>query len=466
MKKQMGAFAAVFLTALALGYALRGGSPATDPSHGVATPSQATTPGAESAHASHGGADDLGPRGIRLTPAAEKLAEIQTRVVERKMVGAEVRMVGKLAYDETRLAYISAYVPGRLDRLYIDFTGAPVNKGDHLVYLYSPELLAAQEELIQAIRTAKSLQKSNVTVLRDRVQTTVESSREKLRLWGLTTEQIADIEARGVPQEHLTIYSPMTGIVIHKNAQEGMYVQTGTRIYTIADLSHLWVLLDAYESDLEWLRYAQRVDLEVEAYPGEAFRGRISFIDPVLDPTTRTVKVRVQVENPHGRLKPEMFVRAVVEPQLTAGGKVTSADLVGKWISPMHPEIIRPRPGTCPICGTPLVRAESLGYVDEGAGSDEPPLVIPASAPLLTGKRAVVYVQLPDRPGVYEGREVRLGPRAGGYYLVEEGLHEGERVVVNGNFKLDSALQIRAKPSMMNPEGGGPAPAHAHGGDS
>jgi Cu(I)/Ag(I) efflux system membrane fusion protein len=112
------------------------------------------------------------------------------------------------------------------------------------------------------------------------------------------------------------------------------------------------------------------------------------------------------------------------------------------------------------------VRAESLGYVDEGAGSDEPPLVIPASAPLLTGKRAVVYVQLPDRPGVYEGREVRLGPRAGGYYLVEEGLHEGERVVVNGNFKLDSALQIRAKPSMMNPEGGGPAPAHAHGGDS
>lgn len=465
MKKQTGAFVAVFLGALLLGYLLRGGS---SPTEAPAT----TAGGAEMAsheggtHTAHGSGGELGPREVRLTPVAEKLAEIQTRPVERKKVGAEVRMVGKLAYDETRLAYISAYVPGRLDRLYIDFTGARVKKGDHLVYLYSPELLAAQEELIQAIRTAKSLEKSNVSVLRERVQTTVESSREKLRLWGLSHEQIAAIEAGGVPQEHLTIYSPMAGIVIHKNAQEGMYVQTGTRIYTIADLSHLWVLLDAYESDLEWLRYAQQVDLEVEAFPGENFRGRISFIDPVLDPSTRTVKVRVQVANPDGRLKPEMFVRAVVQPQLTAGGKVTSAGLVGKWISPMHPEIIRSRPGTCPICGTPLVRAESLGYVDDDPAAELPPLVIPASAPLLTGKRAVVYVQVADRPGVYEGREVTLGARAGGYYLVEEGLHEGERVVVNGNFKLDSALQIQAKPSMMNPEGGGPAPAHAHGGDS
>ena len=459
MNRQVGVFAIVFVTALTLGYFLRGGYTTEPPDH-AAGPGGAQEHSADGSPGEHG---ELGPREIRLTAAAEKLAEIQTARVERRHVGAEVRMVGKLAYDETRLAYISAYVPGRLDRLYIDFTGARVNKGDHLVYLYSPELLAAQEEMIQAIRTAKSLENSNVSVLRERVQTTVESSREKLRLWGLTNEQIARIEAGGVPQEHLTIYSPLTGIVIHKNAQEGMYVQTGTRIYTIADLSHLWVLLDAYESDLEWLRYGQPVDLEIEAFAGEIFRGRISFIDPVLDPATRTVKVRVQVANPDGRLKPEMFVRAVVQPQLTASGKVTSSDLVGKWISPMHPEIVRSRPGVCPICGTPLVPAERLGYVEDGSDADETPLVIPASAPLLTGKRAVVYVQVEGRPGSYEGREVTLGPRAGGYYLVEDGLVEGERVVVNGNFKLDSALQIQAKPSMMNPEGGGPSPAHAHG---
>ncbi len=466
MKKQLFPFAAVFVAALVLGYLLRGGGgPGTGSGKTPVEMSAEQSGEAQGAgaHGSHEASGGLGPRAVRLTPAAEKLAEIQTRPVERKLVGVEIRMVGKVTYDETRLAYITAYVPGRLDRLFVDFTGAPVEKGDHLVYLYSPELLAAQEELIQALRTAKSLERSNVSVLRERVKTTVETSREKLRLWGLTPEQIAEIEAGGKPREHLTIYSPMSGIVIHKNAQEGMYVDTGSRIYTIADLSHLWVQLDAYESDLGWLRYAQEVRIEVEAFPGEPFEGRISFIDPVLDPATRTVKVRVNVENREGRLKPEMFVRAVVRPQLTAEGKVTSTDLAGKWISPMHPEIMRSNPGRCPICGNPLVSAESLGYVDDASQSQEPPLVIPASAPLLTGKRAVVYVRVPDQPGVYEGREVTLGPKAAGYYVVEEGLREGELVVVNGNFKIDSALQIQAKPSMMNPEGGGPAPSHAHG---
>jgi len=383
MKKQLVPFILVFVGALALGYLLRGdGAPA--PEMAAMTSGESHDTGA---HGARQDSEGLGPRGIRLTPAAERLAEILTRPVERKFIGAEIRMVGKVAYDETRLSYITAYVPGRLDRLYIDFTGAPVRKGDHLVYLYSPELITAQEEMIQALRTAKSLEKSKVSILRERVLTTVETSREKLRLWGLTPDQIAEIEAGGKPQEHLTIYSPMSGIVIHKNAQEGMYVQTGSRIYTIADLSHLWVELDAYESDLNWLRFAQEVDLEVEAYPGEPFTGRVSFIDPVLSPATRTAKVRVNVENRDGRLKPEMFVRAVVHPQLTAAGKVTSAGLAGKWISPMHPEIVRSRPGRCPICGNPLVSAESLGYVDESSASEEPPLVIPASAPLVTGKR-------------------------------------------------------------------------------
>ena len=220
-------------------------------------------------------------------------------------------------------------------------------------------------------------------------------------------------------------------------------------------------MLDAYESDLEWIRFGQPVEFYTEAYPGETFKGRIFFIDPVLNPATRTVKVRLNVANPDGKLKPEMFVRAVVRSRISRSGRVMDTELAGKWISPMHPEIIKDRPGTCDVCGMKLVRAEDLGYVAADAAQAEAPLVIPVSAPLITGKRAVVYLALPGREGVFEGREVLLGPRAGDYYLVREGLNEGDEVVVNGNFKLDSDLQIKARPSMMSPVEGTPGKDHA-----
>jgi Cu(I)/Ag(I) efflux system membrane fusion protein len=280
----------------------------------------------------------------------------------------------------------------------------------------------------------------------------------------LTNEQIAGVEKSGVPREHITVYAPIGGIVIQKHVAEGAYVDTGTRIYTIADLAHVWARLDAYESDIEWLKYGQEVKFETESYPGEVFTGTIAFIDPVLDAKTRTVKVRVNVPNADGKLKPEMFVRATVRSRVAAGGKVVEPDLMGKWMCPMHPEIVKDGPGACDICGMPLATTESLGYVSaDEVGGDEAPLVIPASAPLITGKRAVVYVQVPEAESTFEGREVLLGPRAGDYYLVEEGLQEGELVVVNGAFKIDSALQILAKPSMMSPEGGAPPPGHQHG---
>jgi len=234
---------------------------------------------------------------------------------------------------------------------------------------------------------------------------------------------------------------------------EGIYVQTGTQIYTVADLSQVWVKLDAYESDLAWIRYGQQVQFTTESYPGETFRGWISFLDPVLDSVTRTVKVRVEVPNPDGKLKPEMFVRAVVASRVGQGGKVMEPNLAGKWICPMHPSIVKPQAGACDICGMDLVTTESLGYV-VARGSEASPLVIPDTAPLVTGKRAVVYVKKPDAQiPTFEGREVVLGPRAGRYYLVASGLQEGEQVVTNGGFKIDSALQIQAKPSMMNPPG-------------
>jgi Cu(I)/Ag(I) efflux system membrane fusion protein len=243
-----------------------------------------------------------------------------------------------------------------------------------------------------------------------------------------------------------------------------MYVKTGTKIYTIADLSRVWVVMDAYESDLPWLHYGHEVDFTVEALPGKQFQGRIAFIDPVLDAKTRTVKVRLSIPNPEGRLKPGMFVRAIVHSVMGPEGQAINPAMEGKWVSPMHPEIVKDIPGKCDVCGMALVRAEELGIVHTPSDK-ELPLVVPAEAILLTGKRAVVYVKKPGTAEpVFEGREVVLGARAGDTYIVLEGLMEGEEVVVNGNFKIDSAMQIAAKPSMMNPEGGMSATGHEHHG--
>jgi Cu(I)/Ag(I) efflux system membrane fusion protein len=378
-----------------------------------------------------------GLRDLTLTPEAVALAEIETAPVRREFVQSEIRLVGKIAFDETRLTSITARVPGRLDRLYVDYTGILVTKGDHMVYLYSPELLVAQEELIQAVRSGD--------------QASIDAVRGKLRLWNLTDEQIADMEKLKTPSDHITIYAPVSGVVIKKNALEGTYVDTGTEIYTIADLSQVWVMLDAYESDLVWIRYGQKIEFQAEAYPGTIYTGRISFISPTLDDMTRTVKVRVDVPNQDGKLKPEMFVHAIVRAKVAGEGQVIDPDLVGKWICPMHPQIIKDEPGKCPLCGMTLVTAESLGYLP--VKTVEPPLVIPATAPLITGRRAVVYVADPASPGTFHGREILLGPRSGDFYIVRNGLSEGERVVTRGNFKIDSALQIEAKPSAMSPEG-------------
>ena len=406
-------------------------------------------------------AGDVDERQISFSEAAVKLMEIETTAVERKFVTTEIRVAGKIDYDETRVKHITAWVPGRIDRLYVDFTGITVSKDDHMVELYSPELISAQAELLQAVKAVRNINETSSELITGSISATLEAAREKLRLLGLKKEQIEEIENTGKPVDHITIYAPMGGIVIHKNATEGMYVETGTPIYTVADLSRLWMKLDAYESDLPWIRYGQKVEFTTEAYPGEVFKGQISFIDPVLNSKTRTVKLRVNVDNSEGKLKPEMFVRAVVRSQVADSGKVMAAEMAGKWICPMHPAVVKTEAGDCDICGMDLVTTESLGYVVDTP--KEAPLVIPATAALVTGTRSVVYIQVPggEKP-TYEGREIVLGARAGDYYIVKSGLAEGEVVVTNGNFKIDSALQIQAKPSMMNPEGG-MIPGHDHG---
>ena len=407
-----------------------------------------------------------GSRTFTTSEAAKGLMNIQVSEVVRRFVEKEVLMVGKIDFDETKLAYITAWVPGRIDRLYVDYTGVNVRKGDHLVYLYSPELLTAQDELRRAAQAAKKMGPNAPDILKQTTRSTVIAAREKLRRWGLTDSQINAAETANKTSDHITIYAPIGGTVIHRDGQEGMYVDTGTRIYTIADMNTLWVMLDAYESHLPWIHYGQTVSFTTESYPGEVFEGKIAFIDPVLDKTTRTVKVRVNVANPDGKLKPEMFVRAMVKSQVATGGRVMDPGISGKWISPMHPEIIKDEPGQCDVCGMDLVKAEDLGYVSVETSEADMPLVIPASAPLITGARAIVYVEVPDtEKPTFEGHEIVLGPRAGDFYIVKSGLQAGEHVVTNGNFKIDSALQILAKPSMMSPDGGGGA-GHDHGGGS
>ncbi|MHC4501188.1 MAG: efflux RND transporter periplasmic adaptor subunit [Planctomycetota bacterium] len=411
-----------------------------------------------------GSGDEIDPNQLRMSETAKQLARIETTVARRAFAEREVRMVGKVAYDETSVGYITAWVPGRLDRLYADFTGITVKEGDHMVYMYSPDLLATQEELFQAKEAVSSLGKSSSKILKSTAEATLDATREKLRLYGLSDDQIAEIEKTQSVSDHLTINAPIGGVVVHKDAQEGMYVTTGTRIYTIANLSKLWVLFEAYESDLPWLRYGQKVQFTSRSFPGDSFDAIVSFIDPTVDPKTRTVGVRAIVNNEGMKLKPDMFVRAVVTSQIDANGDVIDEDLSGKWISPMHPEIVKSGPGECDVCGMPLVPAESLGYASRTVSDTDAPLLIPATAPLVTGKRAVVYIEIPNDEGpLFEGREVELGPRAGDFYVVKDGVEEGELVVTNGAFRIDSELQIQAKPSMMSPTGGSPPPGHDHG---
>jgi membrane fusion protein, copper/silver efflux system len=394
---------------------------------------------------------DADPRRISMSPAARELARIQTVPVKRRELTAPIRMVGKVSMDETRVRTVSAWVGGRLDRLFVDYTGIRVKQGDHLVQLYSPDLLTAQEELLAAHDRLQRDTGSASSFLNQSNQKAYQATREKLLLWGLTEQQLDALEQSGIVQDTVMIPAPSAGIVMERLVDEGSYVKTGTPIYRLADLSKLWVQLDAFEQDLAWLRYGQEVVLTVEAIPGETFSGRISFIAPVIDPHRRTAKVRVSVDNAEGRLKPGMFARAVVQARVGAHGLALDRSLAGKWISPMHPEIVKDQAGVCDVCGIDLVPAESLGLVASAGAVEGLPLVVPVSAVLVTGKRAVAYVEVPgaEKP-TYEGRELLLGPRAGDYYLVREGLAENERVVSHGAFRIDSAMQIQAKPSMMS----------------
>ena len=396
-----------------------------------------------------------GIREVSVTSEAAALLDLRVSPVVRAPARSEVSLFGKVAYDERRISTITSRIGGRLDRLFVDFTGALVRKDDHLAEIYSPEIYVAQREVIEATRSIVNQDSATSEAARNTRKRLLSAAREKLRLLQLSETQIDKIASQNEPSDHITIQSPQNGVVVLKFVNEGQYVKTGERLFQVADLSQVWLELEAYESDLPWLRYAQDVTFTVEAIPGEVFHGRVALIDPELNPVTRVTKVRLNVENKELLLKPGMFARAEVQAQVTSQGKVIDPSLEGKWISPMHPEIVKDAPGDCDICGMPLVPAEKLGFVSGSPKEVELPLLVPVSAVLRTGERAVVYVRLPEkREPTFEGREIVVGPRVGDQFVVESGLAEGELVVSKGAFKLDSELQIKAKPSMMSPNAG------------
>jgi len=381
-----------------------------------------------------------GPRELKMSEAALALAEIETTEVKRDEASVKTSLVGKMSIDTTRVQDIALLAEGEVRKLFVSYEGITVKKGDHLAEIYSPEVYAAGQDYLIAL--------DSPTVDDDLIS----SSLKKLKLLAIPQKYIEAIEKnRNVP-ETFTLISPSDGFVKMIKGYQGMWIKKGDMLLRIVDMSSLWAHLDAYESDLAWIRYGQKVTIQAEAIPGRIFEGVVTYIPPELDDRTRTVKIRVNVPNMNLDLKPGMFVSAILESKVSAKGSVLAEEFQGKWISPMHPEIIKDQPGSCDICGMALVKAEDLGY-----GNTQPsrlPLLIPASSVLITGKRAVVYIRKPGDAPVFEGREILIGPRAGHLYVVLEGLKEGEKIVTKGNFKIDSALQIQAKPSMMSMDGG------------
>ncbi|MDX2198745.1 MAG: efflux RND transporter periplasmic adaptor subunit [Phycisphaerae bacterium] len=404
-----------------------------------------------------GAGDESAPQ-LALGERARTLARVQTAAVELREMTHELHMVGKVAPDETRITYVSSYIPGRLDRLFVNYAGIFVRKGDHLAEMYSPELLVGQQEFLLGLEGVERARNASDASMRQRAEAVFEAARRKLELWAIPKDEVERLQRERRPTDQVRIDAPQSGWVLERLAFQGMYVETGTRLFTLADLRSVWVMLDAYELDLPFLRYGQRVEFVTEAYPGRKFEGRISYIDPRLTELTRTVKVRVNVINDDMQLRPGMFLRAAVRVQLGEGGQAIEPSLVGKWICPMHPEIVKDTPGKCDNCGMDLVTAESLGFATPQSPGARV-LAVPQTAVLLTGRRAVVYVENQRTSGgvSYEGRVVELGPRAGEWYVVKSGLVDGERVATHGAFQIDSALQIQARPSMMQPVGDAPS---------
>jgi Cu(I)/Ag(I) efflux system membrane fusion protein len=392
------------------------------------------------------GAADLNEFSVKIEPAQRRLANIQTAKAEVGTLETTLRTVGAIAIDESRQATIAAYIDGRLERLFADYTGVAIAKGDHLAIIYSPQLYAAQVEYVEARRALNV--SGGLPVVRQAQESLALNTRQRLREYGMTDDQITELESTGKAQSRLTIYAPQGGTVVEKMAIEGNYVKAGDPIYRIAELSTVWLMLKLFPEDAANIRFGQRVEAVVKSLPGKTLVGRVAFVDPTVDAKTRTVGVRVELLNEGGRLRPGDYAEARVTIPIGPQGKVFDADLAGKWISPMHPQIVRPEPGKCPICGMDLVPTSKYGFSDEPLPQPES-LHVPRSAVLLAGGNSVIYVE--TSPGEFEIRPVTIGPILQDKIVILEGLKAGETVATAGNFLIDSQMQLAGKPSLIDP---------------
>lgn len=345
-----------------------------------------------------------------VTPFKQQLIGVKTSPVEKRRLETVVRAVGRVDYDEQRVAHVNLRVSGWVEELFVDFTGQLVRKGQPLFTLYSPDLVATEDEYLLALKAREKVRDSPIAEVRAQAEQLVEAAHDRLRLWTLTDKQIDELARRGKAQTYITMSSPATGHVIEKKVFKGRFVEPEMTLYTIADLSTVWVNAEIYEYEVPFVKMGQPATVMFAAYPGERFHGRVSFIYPYLNKEARTVKIRLELPNPDAQLKPDMYGDALIK-------------------------------------------------VDRGDT-----LAIPEQAVLDSGTRTLVFVLRGE--GLFEPRVVKLGPKIGSYYEVPEGLKEGEQVVTSGNFLVDSESKLMAATNMMGALGmGGIRMEQAHMGE-
>ena len=431
---------------------------------------------------------------VQLAPFRIRQAGIKTAVVAYAPLAEVLTTVGTVEFDERKLAQISSKVRGnaRVEKLAVNFTGQDVRAGDVLAELYSPELYQAVNELLLARRSARDAPRMQTAIGRSALGDPEELTRlasQKLKLWGLTQAQIDDILRKGKAEPVVPILAPIGGHVVKKDVVEGQYVPEGQTMFEIADLSAVWIKAQVYEDQIGLIRTGQAVEATVGAFPGRVFRGAVAFIQPHLDPTTRTVEVRYDLPNPGHLLRPGMYATVTLKtpvadtPMFQAsrehaphGGKatrlagltaeeqetcpVTDAKL-GSMGKPIPVDVEGRKVWTCCAACPPKLKAAPARYL---AKLEPPPadavLTVPESAVIDTGDRKVVYVEA--EPGVFEGRRVVLGPRSGDRFPVLEGLSPGEKVAAAGAFLIDAESRINPCPAPEAPSDAPPAAGDGH----
>lgn len=377
-------------------------------------------------------------------------AGIETEPITYRELYKEVRLAGRLDYNETRVAVVTTLIAGRVDHPGVDSSGVQVRKGDRLAEIFSDEVVAAQNELLRALDSLEQAKARQAAADQELALADLQKSRKELLLLGVLPEQLAEIETARKPSTRLPIHAPTDGTVVEKHVRTGQHVKVGEVLYRIADLDPIWLYLDVPELELRWVQYGQPVEVTVAAHPEEKLHGVIAFISPVLDEETRTVMARVNLKNPDRKLKPTLDASATLRVRLRPDGGPEPTGREGKYVCLLHPEVVRDAPGRCPISGRELQRVPGAGALPprRQEGRDLRPgkvLAIPATAVIDAGWHPVAYRETTD--STFELVDLHLGPRAQGkgdsgqttdYFPVLGGLQEGDRVVVRGQSLLDS----------------------------